>query len=256
MRRALLATAFLALALPALPPVCWADAYADGIAAWGKVLGEYVDDQGRTDFVGLARDPEDLERFVGVLAELGPRTRPDLFDSAAKVMAYHVNAYNALAMHGVIDEGIPRNFSGFLQRAGFFRFRKVRVDGTATNLHDYENEIIRPFGDARVHFALNCMVRACPRLPTVPFKAQNLEQQLQKAALEFFNNPLHLRIDHANEELAVSEILKFYTEDFVASGRRQDLIGYVNRYLDADVPSTYRVRFIPYDWTVNQSPAG
>ena len=228
--------------------------YDEGIEAWSRVLSAYVDEQGRTDFKSLSRDPSDLKAVVDVLAKTGPRTRPDLFDTSDKALAYHINTYNALAMYGVIEEGIPKGFSGFFKRAKFFKFRKVKLDGVTTNLYDYENDVIRPLGEPRVHFALNCMVRDCPRLPRVPFEAEKLDEQLQNLTVEFFNEAKYLRIDPSKQEVWVSEILKFYTEDFVRSGKRRDLIGYINRYTKDAIPSDYRVRFIDYDWTINQIP--
>jgi hypothetical protein len=52
----------------------------------------------------------------------------------------------------------------------------------------------------------------------------------------------------------VSEILDFYTEDFVVSGDQQDLLTYINRYQKVTIPADYKVEFIDYDWTINQQP--
>ncbi len=98
------------------------------------------------------------------------------------------------------------------------------------------------------------MVRDCPRLPRTSFTAADLEQELEALTREFFSTDKHIRVDPAKREVAVSAILDFYTEDFVASGRREDLIGYVNRYRGEPVPDDYRVSFMDYDWTVNQQP--
>lgn len=229
-----------------------ADPYTDAFAAWSRVLATHVDDTGRIDFDGVAAAPEDLNTFVAAIAVTGPATDPQRFDTPGKVLAFHLNAYNALAMHGVIDEGIPKDFDGFFKRAAFFRFRNVRVDGERTNLHAYENDVIRPLGDPRVHFALNCMVRDCPRLPTVPFTGVTLDAQLDAATREFFGSEKYLRRDLRRRTLWLSAILDFYTEDFAASGRAGDVIAYVNRYVDAPIPADYRVKFLDYDWTVNQ----
>ena len=85
------------------------------------MLTRFVDDAGRTDFEGLAQDHDALIRYVEWLAKHGPRSTPAEFASAEAVLVYHINAYNALAMDGVIERGIPRNFSNFFKRAGFFR---------------------------------------------------------------------------------------------------------------------------------------
>lgn len=242
----------LMAAVPAVAENGWIEALTD----WERVLVQYVDAGGRTDFKALAGDRAALDRVVTVIGMISPATAPQLFPNRQDVIAYHLNAYNALAMQGVLDVGIPDSFASFLKRAGFFKFRPVTIGSQRTSLYDYENKVIRPLGEPRVHFALNCMVRDCPRLPREPFLGATLEVQLEAAAREFFSQDNHLRRRDDTREVWVSEILKFYTEDFVTSGKPQDLVGYINRYLPAPIPPTYRVRFIPYDWTINQQPAG
>ena len=197
-----------------------------------------------------------VDRFVDYIGRVRPATRPDEFDEPTKVLAYHLNAYNALAMHGVLEAGIPAGFTNFLKRARFFKFRKIVIGGENTSLYDYENRVIRPIEEPRVHFALNCMVRDCPRLPQEPFRAEKLDAQLETATQEFFSKPRHIRVDAEKREVWLSEILDFYTEDFVADGRRQSLVNYVNRYLSTALDGDYQVQFIPYDWTLNQQPSG
>jgi len=228
--------------------------YGAALQDWAVVLDRFVDDQGRTAFADLAQDREELDKFVDYLSRVSPASAPEEFDTPDKIMTYHINAYNALAMHGVIEKGIPENFNNFFKRAGFFKFHKVIIGGKKTSLYDYENKVIRPLNEPRVHFALNCMVRDCPRLPRQSFLSDELEPQLQAVTIEFFAKDKHLRIDHDRMEVLVSEILRFYTKDFAASNKRQDLIEYINRYRGDAVPQDYKVSFIPYDWTVNSQP--
>jgi len=230
------------------------DAYERALQSWELVLERYVDTSGRTDFIALAEDSGDLRRFVDFLESTGPSSHPALFNSPEKILAYHINAYNALAMLGVIERGIPEDFDSFFKRAGFFKFRSVVVAGKKTSLYDYENKVIRPLGDARAHFALNCMVRDCPRLPMIPFRAESLNEQLEQVSWEFFSKQKHLRIDDKKRTIYVSAILDFYTEDFVASGKPRDLPSYINTYLENPLPLEYKVKFIDYDWTINQRP--
>jgi hypothetical protein len=113
--------------------------------------------------------------------------------------------------------------------------------------------VIRPLGEPRIHFALNCMVRACPRLPQVPFTAAALDRQLETAAREFFDQELHVVVDTERKTVRFSQILEFYTADFVGESKdpMADLIAYCNRYRSEPIPLDYRVEFIPYDWTLN-----
>ena len=218
---------------------------------WARVLTKFVDDQGRINFAAAANDRADLDRFVAYVYDNGPNNQPQLFPTPADVLAFHINAYNALAMHSVIESGIPTSLSG-LSKVGFFYFRKVQVGGQPISLYHYENDVIRALGEPRIHVALNCMSIGCPRLPREPFLPATLDAQLDREATRFFNEPRNVTIDDAGKVLRLSEILKFFTGDFLA--RAPSLAAYTNRYRLTKVPETYAVEFIPYDWTINRQP--
>lgn len=228
--------------------------YSHALSSWSAVLSQYVDSQGRTDFIALAENTQDLQQVVDFIASTSPQSHPELFPRPADVLAYHINTYNALAMHNIIEAGIPKNFKTFFKRASFFKFRRVIIGGKKTSLYDYENKVIRKLDDPRLHFALNCMVRDCPRLPQEPFLADTLDQQLDAVTYEFFSKPKHFRLDAEAGVVYLSWILDAYTKDFVSSGKARDLVPYVNQYLTTAIPADYKVRFIKYDWTVNQQP--
>lgn len=221
---------------------------------WEQVLQTFVDQQGRTDFKALGNSAQQLQQVSNYLANNGPSTTPEQFNTRELRLAYHINAYNALAMQAIIDKGIPKDFNSVFKRLRFFRWHKILVDGKETTLHAYENDVIRAIGEPRIHFVLNCMVRDCPRLPREPFIAAQLEAQLDSATREFFNKRKHLYIDADNKTVYVSQILEFYAEDFVSSGEEQQLREYINRYRNVALHENYLIAFIPYDWTVNQAP--
>lgn len=225
----------------------------DGI--WAAILSDYVDSHGRTNFKALAREPSALTSYVDYLADHGPLSQAGKYDTKEKVLAYYINAYNALAMHGVIERGVPKDFDSVFKRVSFFKFRKVNIDGMRISLSALENEIIRPIGDPRIHFALNCMVKDCPRLPTKPFTAENIDTQLEQASIEFFSSEKHLKLDKAERAVYVSAILDFYTQDFAPNKTTQELIAFINRYRQDAIDDEWRVHFMDYDWTVNQQPA-
>jgi hypothetical protein len=204
----------------------------------------------RTNFGELAARRSSLDEFVTYVARVSPASAPELFPRRVDVLAYHLNAYNALAMKGVIDEGVTDGFTGFFRRQRFFRLRKITVGGRSMSLSRYENDVIRPLGEPRVHFALNCMARSCPRLPQEAFDADALEAQLESAAREFLNDPRNVRVDVTAREVWLSSIFDFYTEDFAPDRRRESLISYVNRYRDEPIEPGLTVKFIPYDWTL------
>ncbi len=221
-------------------------------AAWTRVLERRVDDRGRVDFAGLEGDRADLERFVAWVYAVGPNNRPELFATREEVLAYHINAYNALAMYSVLAAGRPRSLSEYgLVR--FFYLRRVTVGGEAISLYRYENDVIRPMGEERVHFVLNCMAVSCPRLPRKPFRAATLDTALEAEARNFFGESRNVFVDPARRVVRLSAILEFYPADFLA--KAPGLIEYTNRYRAASIPPNYAVEFIPYDWSVaGQAP--
>jgi hypothetical protein len=208
--------------------------------AWSRVLERHVDERGRVDFAGVAREPKDLETYVASLATA------DLLNDPKSRPADLINAYNALAMYNVVRSGIPPELDS--RKVKFFYSTKFPVGGRRISLYDLENKVIRPVSDARVHAALNCMVRSCPRLPRQPFRQETLDAQLDAAAREFFNDERNVRIEPGGT-VRFSEILKFYTEDFLKEA--PSLVAYANRWRDAKLPEGTKFEFIPYDWTTN-----
>lgn len=225
----------------------------DPIEAWARVLARFVDDSGAVAFAELADDPRDLETYVNYIARVSPASDPAAFPTADDRLAYYINSYNALAMYNVLEYGIPESL-GFFRRFAFFYRKEFTIGGRELSLYDYENEVIRPHGDERVHFALNCMTVACPVLPREPFYAEGLQAALDDAARTFFSQERNLRVDETRQTVRVSEILDFYKEDFLAVS--DSLIAYVNRYVEPDIPAGYQLEFIDYDWTVNARSGG
>ena len=215
--------------------------------AWARVLERHVDDRGRVDFAALERDRGDLDRYVSWVYAVGPNNRPEAFAGRAEILAYHLNAYNALAMYSVLAAGVPRSISEY-GKLRFFWLRRMKVGGEPISLYRYENEVIRPLGEERVHFALNCMAVHCPRLPRQPFRAATLEADLAREARQFLNEARNVQVDPLRRVVRLSEIFDFFPEDFLA--KAPSLLEYVNRHRAAPVPAGYAVEFIPYDWTV------
>jgi Protein of unknown function, DUF547 len=221
---------------------------ADPQAAWAAVLATFVDQEGRVAFDRLKVERQALDQYVAYIAA----TPPEVFPEGPQRLAYYLNSYNALAMFGVIERGIPSDLDGFLKRLRFFLLTKFVIGGKAISLYDYENDLIRKLGEPRVHFALNCMSIGCPRLPQAPFLGESLNAQLDAQAREFFNSSKYVQVVPERGVARLSEILDFFTDDFVNERVAGTLLEFVNRYRFEKIPEHYRVEFIPYDWTINR----
>ena len=118
-------------------------------ALWTGVLTRSVDDAGRIDFAALARDHADLERVAAFVAAVDPASQPQRFPDRASRLAFYINAYNALAMYGVVQTGVPESLSG-LAKVNFFYLRTFAIGGKSISLYTFENDVIRPLGEERI----------------------------------------------------------------------------------------------------------
>lgn len=221
----------------------------DPLAAWARNVDEHVDDEGRIDFAGIKKDPEDLETWVAYIATVSPTKTPDKFPTEDDQLSFWLNSYNALAMYAALRSGVKPE-----QTRRFFAGQRITIGGQEMTLKALENDVIRKIGDPRVHFALNCMSVGCPRLPREPWDAEKLQEQLDAAATEFFNSDKYVKLEDARKTVRFSAILERYKEDFLHDS--PSLIAYANKYREEGkkIPDGYAMEFMPFDWTRNDQP--
>lgn len=229
------------------PPSGAAQAVSSPEKAWAGVLSRFVDERGQIDFAGIEREPGDLETYVAYLAKVSPASEPRSFPTPESRTAFYINAYNALAMYDVLRSGQPPDLGAVKVR--FFYRNRFQLGGTSISLYHLENKVIRPMGDPRVHAALNCMARGCPRLPREPFRAEVLDEQLEACSRSFFNEERNVRLEPERQTVRFSQILEFYTADFLK--KAPSLIAFANNYREQKIPAGWKVEFIPYDWRLN-----
>ena len=62
------------------------------------------------------------------------------------------------------------------------------IDKNLFTLHQIEHEILRKYGDPRIHFAINCASLSCPDLHNEPFVAKKINSQLDNVTYDFLKN--------------------------------------------------------------------
>ncbi len=226
--------------------VCAAQATPPNYNLLDEILARNVRN-GFVDYDGIASEPE-LDIFIEQLAETQPT---DLASSNAK-LAFYVNAYNVLAIKGILDGQSPSSRRG---RRNFFKQQQFNVLGEMISLETLEHERIATLGDRRIHFAIVCASISCPRLSSRAYRPESLDVQLHESAKRFINDPTRNRYDPERHIAFLSKIFDWYKDDFIAAG------GSVQRYLarftsDALVQDTLRqgrfeIRFVDYDWNLN-----
>jgi len=182
-------------------------------------------------------------------------SKPAKLETKADQIAYYSNAYNALAIQGILDGLSP---SSFLGRARYFKTKEWPLNGRNITLYDLEHKVLRPLGDPRIHFAIICASKSCPFLRSEVYSAAKLDGQLDEQAKQFLNDPFRNRFDKGTKTAHLSEIFKWFDEDF--SGPAGSVQKYIAKYVaDPDAAKglaagTYMTEWIPYDWTLNGTP--
>lgn len=240
--------------LPAVLLACAGPAAADG-PDWSdfeKVLQRYVSPATRdgvrfnaVDYNGLRGEPA----FDAAVAELESYPVSWLI-SRRQVLSFYINAYNILAIKMVLDhrpESSIRDIGWWLRPV--WKRPAGRLDGEAVTLHHIEHEVLRPLGEPRIHFAIVCASIGCPDLVREPYRADELDRQLDDATRRFLDNP-DKGLRKAGDRIRVSKIFDWFEDDFKAAGGIRAFIG---RYVELP-PDVQLEADLPYDWGLNAHP--
>lgn len=223
---------------------------------WERVLQAYVNPVGEVDYAALQARRQDLDAYVRLLGEASPANRPRMFPARADEMAYWINAYNAFVMRGVADHYPTRSVRDLGALYGFFRRKDYTAGGERMSLQYLENEILRKkYAEPRIHFAIVCASVSCPMLARDAFTAENLEALLDRQARAFVGQRRNVYVDAAANEITLSEIFKWYKDDFEKTG--QSVLRYIRRYASAEEGRALdglrqpKIKYFEYDWSIN-----
>ncbi|HIK46918.1 MAG TPA: DUF547 domain-containing protein [Leptolyngbyaceae cyanobacterium M65_K2018_010] len=220
---------------------------------WDSMLQAYVNDQGQVDYGRWQQ--EGTQPLNDWLNSLRPVARAEL--TPEEHLALLINLYNALTIQQVLARypmasirpqilGLP-NWLAFLR---FFSRPVYTLGGESLSLNKIEHQQLRRrFQEPRIHFALVCAAVGCPILRNEAYLPDIVEAQLDTDAQRFMNNPEKVRYEAEMGALYCSPILKWYEKDFLQVA--PSIPAYVGQYLPT-VPKTAEVRYLPYDWSLNQ----
>jgi hypothetical protein len=135
--------------------------------------------------------------------------------------------------------------------AGFFDKTKHLVAGETLTVNDIENTKIRKKSDdPRIHFALVCAAGSCPPLINEAYFADKLDRQLDERTKANLNDDTFIRVDKETKKVYLSEIFKWYKDDFIPDGKT--LLQFVNQYRLQKIPEDFSVDYYTYDWRLNE----
>jgi len=207
---------------------------------WESQLTEFVSKDGKVNYKAWKNERRVLDDYISVLAENSPKANWKKND----LLAYWINAYNALTVQLILDhyplnsiKDIPKRWSLEVFTAG----------GETYSLNDIEHKILRKLDEKRIHFAINCASASCPNLYREAFKGAKLEYQLETVTRKFFQDPTKNRFE--DDKVRLSKILLWFIQDF---GFKKEKLAFISRYSPTPLNTDVSIRYLPYDWTLNE----
>ncbi|KAM9804925.1 uncharacterized protein ACB057_006803 [Neosynchiropus ocellatus] len=243
-----------------------------------KLFSEHLSADGKTvDYKGMLVNPA-FERYTDLAIQL---QRVELLSlTREEKLAFFINVYNALVIHGYLRLGAPTNM---WQRYRFFNYVSYLIGGEVFTLQDIENGVLRgnrkgiaqlrkpfsktdprlqmalPDAEPLIHFALNCGAKGCPPIKT--YTPQDIDSQLRTAAEAFLENDDACVVDSGKKEVRLSQIFKWYKADF--GGTDEKLLSWILDHMGDSPKKTSlkgvlsggktKVSYLPYDWSSNSS---
>lgn len=222
------------------------------------ILQEYVHG-GVTDYAGIAGSGAELDAYLEILAE----TDPEPFGREEK-LAFWINTYNAFTIKLILNHYPGVESIRDIPRGDRWKWRGWIVNGEGVSLDEIEHKILRPMGDPRIHFAINCASYSCPLLANESYTAAAIDSQLEAATTLFLADSTRgLRIADekgtfggTNHVAYLSEIFHWFESDFNdAAGSRLDFIIPYTDGMTRDFLKKYRydlkVKKLKYNWSLN-----
>ncbi|SHI86299.1 DUF547 domain-containing protein [Aquimarina spongiae] len=214
-------------------------------SSWDQILILNVTDDGLVDYDGVTSIAVVFYTYFRSLQTISPKENW----SREEKLAYWLNVYNATAMKMIIDEYPIKTINDIENpwKRKVFKSQNVRY-----SLDDIEHDILRKFGDPRIHFLLNCGSMSSPRLWNRAYTSANINESLEERTREFINDPQRNQIN--SSVVRISELFKWYEKDFTS--QNVDVIDFINRYANVKISKNLRLtdrNYITYDWSLNKN---
>lgn len=212
---------------------------------------------GRVDYASVCEDP-DLQAGLDAMASQDGsalRTREER-------VAFLLNAYNlaAVALACRLQRRAPRvedrGFAGWGARLRFFFLERIPVAGRSRTLFGLEFFVLRGVSrDPRLHFALVCATASCPPLKGGLYRAERLDEDLDRAARAFLQPGVGYTLDRDRNVLRLNRIFRWYRRDFRRHGGPVRFLAAFGPPEDAAYVEERnpRIRYEAYDWRLNRA---
>lgn len=207
------------------------------------LMQEYRTIDGRIDYERIKEDPA-LQDYIDSFEDVDLNML-----SAAEKMTYWINLYNVgtlqLAAEHYPAKGITKQYSGGLLLRWFWKrdaweMKKVKIRTGEISLRDIKKELLK-YSEPRIAFILFHPYLMGPKLYPQPFNHSTIEETLEKASQDFWNNNNLNNYEFENRNLRISGIVKIHRDFFPSV--ETEFVEYILKVLDASQMRGYEVVF-------------
>ncbi|MFT5094072.1 MAG: hypothetical protein ACI93T_002903 [Porticoccaceae bacterium] len=226
-------------------------------SGWDKLLRKHVDEDGYVNYKSWhasSSDRQSLSAYLNTLSKVNPQASA----SRDAKLAFWINAYNAVTIHGILREyptSSIRNHTARLFGYNIWKDLQLYVGGRAYSLEAIEHQTLRKMNEPRIHFAIVCASIGCPRLLNEAYTATRVQQQLEINAKDFFGRAQNFRYDARSRRFHLSSILSWFDDDF--GSEQNALLRTIAKWLpDKTSQAAARsgsgsISYLDYNWNLN-----
>ena len=229
-------------------------------STWNEIVDATVSEEGWVDYQAIKRKwSRKLRAYISSLGTIDVGK----LDSKAEKMAFWINAYNAVTIQILLDEGLPDEVphAAFFGK-NIFKQEDYRVGGKVRSLDEIEHKILRKrYDEPRIHAALVCGASSCPRLRPEAYTGEKLDTQLTDEAEIWVRKGRNKkgrrknRLDRDKGVYYVSEIFKWFNEDFYGGGKA-GVLKFLKKSGDENTRTYLEkrdvdIKYLDYRWELN-----
>ncbi len=202
---------------------------------WDNMLNKYVSVDGNVDYKNWIKEQNELKKYIKTLEENSPKNSWNKNDE----LAYWINAYNAITIDLILDNFPVKSIKEIKNRWG------KKLYKNKYSLGDIEHKILRKMNEPRIHFAINCASKSCPKLLNESYNGRKLEKQLKEVTKAFLCNPKKNILK--NNQIYLSRIFLWFSKDF---GTKKEKINFISKYSGIQLTNP-KIKYLVYDWSLN-----
>ena len=226
-------------------------------APWDAILKKYVDKDGMVNYRDLKANHADITSLNQYLVSLSG-ANPNVPAKREAKLAFWINAYNAVTVHGILREYPTTSIRNHTAKAigyNIWHDLKLFVGGTPYSLDSVEHKVLRKMGEPRIHFGIVCASIGCPRLLNEAYTADKLNDQFELNSKYFFSRSQNFRYDANGRRFYMSAIMDWFGGDFGSS--QADQLRRISGWLptaaaqSAATQNAVSISYLDYDWKLN-----